>query len=262
MSHPGSFAQYSIQVRVKGAYAGRLHKLFCAASVTAWDANVMSRPYIHPLIPRTAFLVIWLVLATMLTVACDTTRGAATPEAAALAHVGQMGPPGSGFSRGRDVELHGTYDVAEGMLVLYSIQRADSAQWPPLNLGYVLVEQREDGWYPVEVQFSNEAQPPLVMYQSQPVRDVGETDWIMYGRALSPEVAAVEVRFDTGAPLRDYVTDGTWAVVADGATAACEVRVLNRQQEIVQQIDVTAANTTGAAADAARRCAAEMNEQS
>jgi hypothetical protein len=164
-----------------------------------------------------------------------------------------MGPPGSGFSRGRDVEVHGTYDVAEGTLVLYSIQQPDRGRWPPLHLGYVLVERRDDGWYPVDVQFSNQAQPPLVTYQSQPVRDINETDWIVYGRALSPEVAAVEVRFDTGATLRDQVTDGTFAVVGDGASAACEVQVLNTQEQVIQQIDATA-NTTGAASGAAERC--------
>ncbi len=195
-----------------------------------------------------------MVMATLV-VACGATGGIGTPEEAAVAHVRQMGPPGSGFSRGRDVEVHGTYDVAEGTLVLYSIRQPGNTQWPPLNLGYVLVEQREDGWYPVDVQFSNEAQPPSVTYQSEPVRDVGEMDWIVYGRALSPDVAAVEVHFDTGATLRDQVTDGTWAVVGDGATAACEVRVLNTHEQVIQQFDATAATTTGSASGASERCA-------
>jgi hypothetical protein len=214
----------------------------------------MNRSYIHRSKTSAAFLVIGLVLAATL-VACGAPGGIDTPEAAAVAHVRQMGPPGSGFSRGRDVEVHGTYEVAEGTLVLYSIQQPDRMQWPPLNLGYVLVQRREDGWYPVEVQFNNAAQQPqLVTYQSQPVRDVGEMDWVVFGRALSPEVAAVEVRFDTGVTLRDQVTDGTWAVVADGATAACEVRALNEQEQVLQQIDVTAANATAAASGATARC--------
>ncbi len=211
--------------------------------------------YKRTFLPKAVSRVIALVLMATLMVACGATGGVGTPEAAAVEHVRQMGPPGSGFSRGRDVEVHGTYDVAEGTLVLYSIQRPDNEQWPPLNLGYVLVERREDGWYPVEVQFNNESQPPqLVTYQSQPVRDVSETDWIVYGRALSPEVAAVEVRFDTGATLRDQVTDGTWAVVGDGASAACELRVLNAQEQVMEQINTTAANTTGATFGAPERC--------
>jgi len=235
-----------------------LHTFLCIARGTVQGKNMMWR-YKHVPIPRAVSFAVGLVLAATLVVACGATGGIDTPEAAAVAHVRQMGPPGSGVSRGRDVEVHGVYDVAEGTLVLYSIQQPDSARWPSLNLGYVLVERHEDGWYPVDVQFSNEAPPPLVTYQSQPVRDVGETDWIVYGRARSPEVAAVEVRFDTGATLRDQVTDGTWAVVSDGATAACEVRVLNAQEQVVQQIDATAAGT---ASGAAERCGTSINEQS
>jgi len=58
------------------------------------------------------------------------------------------------------------------------------------------------------------------------------------GRVVSPEVAAVEVLFKNGKVLRDPVSDGYVALVADQTTGAVHARILNAKGETMQLLDL------------------------
>jgi|GEM_PF-5770499 len=182
-------------------------------------------------------LVLLLVVILLAISGCGTEQGAATPEAAALSHVRQMGPPSSAFSRGRDVTIHGAYEVPVGTVVVYSKQRADTAA-SSLNLGYVLVEQRDGRWYPVEVNYSYQPQQPsLIVYEASPIVGKAEAGWIIYGRTLSDVVTAVEIILDTGPSVQDNVTDATFALVAPEGRIVCQIRALDARGQVLQQLD-------------------------
>ncbi len=62
---------------------------------------------------------------------------------------------------------------------------------------------------------------------------------LLYGRALSPDVAMVEVQLDTGRPVRADVAGGVFAVIAD-ARKVCEIRLFDEDSRPLQRIDRSA----------------------
>lgn len=58
---------------------------------------------------------------------------------------------------------------------------------------------------------------------------------VLYGQVLSPQVSAVEVTFNNGKSLRDESPDGMFALVAQGATGVCDIRVFGYDNQILQR---------------------------
>lgn len=56
----------------------------------------------------------------------------------------------------------------------------------------------------------------------------------VYGRILSPEVAAVEATFNTGETLRDEGNGGMFALTSFRAAEICEFRVLGANDQVLQ----------------------------
>lgn len=67
---------------------------------------------------------------------------------------------------------------------------------------------------------------------------VGDKWVVVWGYTYAPQVAAVEVTFNTGTERKDRVTGGMYAVVAE-ASAACEVRALDANGRVLQRLNAT-----------------------
>lgn len=66
---------------------------------------------------------------------------------------------------------------------------------------------------------------------------------VLYGQVLSPQVSAVEVTFNNGKSLRDESPDGLFALVAQGATGVCDIRVFGYDNQILQRHELISRNT-------------------
>lgn len=158
----------------------------------------------------------------------------ATPEEAALRLIPNLSRPAPA-----EIRVLATYPVRGGAVVFY-IKRQQGSGGPPapLDMGYVLAEQRGTTWHAIESSsgVSLLSQPgELLVYNSGTLR--GGQAWLVYGRVVGPNVAAVEATFDQGQTVRSDVRDGMFAIVAPGAKAACEVRALDAQGTVLQPSD-------------------------
>jgi len=60
---------------------------------------------------------------------------------------------------------------------------------------------------------------------------------LLYGRALKPQVVAVEATFNNGKTIRDESRNGVFALFSAGATGVCELRVLGADSQILRRED-------------------------
>ncbi|HEY9894819.1 MAG TPA: hypothetical protein V6D34_05295 [Candidatus Sericytochromatia bacterium] len=60
---------------------------------------------------------------------------------------------------------------------------------------------------------------------------------LLYGRALKPQVVAVEATFNNGKTIRDVSRNGVFALFSAGATGICELRVLGADSQILRRED-------------------------
>ncbi|XHX77989.1 MAG: hypothetical protein RBJ76_26740 [Stenomitos frigidus ULC029] len=58
---------------------------------------------------------------------------------------------------------------------------------------------------------------------------------LLYGRALKPQVVAVEATFNNGKTVRDVSRNGVFALFSAGATSVCELRVLGTDSQILRR---------------------------
>jgi hypothetical protein len=140
------------------------------------------------------------------------------------------------------VELHGSQVTPHGTVVLFTIKHdyADMPQALPY-MGYVLTRQRGDQWRTLDVaQTTIGSRIPTYSYVdfSSQRFDLNNAPMDMfYGLALKPEVAAVEVTYNTGDVERTDVTaEGMFALVAEGSVAVCALRVLDAQDQVLEAI--------------------------
>ena len=157
----------------------------------------------------------------------------ATPEDVAHRHVPNLARPAPAH-----VQIHGTRETPHGVVVLYTaaMPQQDGPPNPP-NMGYVLTKEQGGTWQVTESTYgaSHAAPGQLVAYRTGPFGGSARNAWIVYGRVFDPNVAAVEVAFDTGQVLRDRVTGDMFSLSATNATTACEVRALDAQGVVLQQ---------------------------
>jgi hypothetical protein len=112
-------------------------------------------------------------------------------------------------------------------------------------MGYVLKEQHGTRWQATESTYgaSVTESGQLAEYQSAAFGGSGSHAWIVYGRVLNPAIVAVEATFETGQVVRDAVTDEMFGVVAAAATTVCDVRLLDAQGNVLQQLDPAQSRT-------------------
>jgi hypothetical protein len=132
-------------------------------------------------------------------------------------------------------------------VVLYSTPGSDGPEYRAK-----LVGRSREGWHELVGYLSGStdvsalaARPPLLVdlstvpipYAAVTWRfGVKRTDYLLtYGHALSSEVAVVEATFTTGQTLRDALTEGMFAIIADAARV-CAVRVLDAEGRMLQEI--------------------------
>lgn len=134
-----------------------------------------------------------------------------------------------------------------GGVVLYSEGRG--AQGRASRYGFILAGRYEGQWTStvgVGADGRNEPLPPgapaTTYNELIPSRDAtnpdseGMGDWmVVWGYAVSPRVAAVEVVLDAGRTLRDTLTGGMYAVIVE-AGATCEVRALDSHGQVLLTI--------------------------
>lgn len=134
----------------------------------------------------------------------------------------------------QNVQIHTTRPWQGGVLVLYSGTRPGKAmeQLPIIVSGYALVEQQTGKWTVTEGRsFGSYRQPSLVAYDSDHLRD----SVIVFGRALTPEVASVEATFDTDQNMQENIANGAFIVIASKASQLRELRVIGQNGQILQQ---------------------------
>jgi hypothetical protein len=61
---------------------------------------------------------------------------------------------------------------------------------------------------------------------------------VYYGRALTPEVRAVQVIFDDGGMRRDEAGDGMFAVVVPPTARACQLVVIGQADQVLRRINL------------------------
>jgi len=156
-------------------------------------------------------------------------RGAPTPEAAILA---VMGPSMVQKFQVRTMRpVPGPHKIR---IVLYT-NELDGRTF----LNYASVEHRRWGWYfasggglPSEADTYDQ----WVDYGVSLIDNVPPRGFLVYGRTLAAEVAAVEVTFTNRQVLHDQVTDGVFAVVATGANISlCHIRVFDSNGNELQR---------------------------
>ncbi len=116
-------------------------------------------------------------------------RGA-TPEEAAKRVIPKLGNPD---------KLHGTHVTPYSTAVFYTTEFA--AYPESANFGFVLAEQRGNGWVTRDITNTSLIVRQFVLehvFVTDTVYDLGGRVGSTWGRALKPEVAAVEVMFNDG----------------------------------------------------------------
>lgn len=161
-----------------------------------------------------------------------------TPEAVAQRYIVDNAPrTNNAPAQLEDVQIHRTQSGKNGVLALYTAQDASSA--PSEQVGYIMLEKSLLNWQPKEtgaiVRPASVASTGLVEYEVGGGR-VRNADYaLVFGRVLDPQVVAVEATFDNNQVLRDERTDDVFAILADGANAVCEVRLLASDDTVLER---------------------------
>jgi hypothetical protein len=141
----------------------------------------------------------------------------------------------------------------DGVVVLYTT----TDPWNPAQdtIGYAFGKQQRGSWQ-VRASSSGRSAVPLpanrrVDYGAGIGFDQVEPFFIVYGRALAPDVAAVEATFSNGQTVRDTANDKVFALVTPmkpQAVIPCALRVFNPQNQVVEQFPLAAAAPDGPSA--------------
>lgn len=148
----------------------------------------------------------------------------------------------------------GTRETAAGVVVLYTVRQPANGERPAMEmLHYSLVERRWGGWRPTSGGGfgSSEPTPPenLVEYGTS------RGDFtIVFGRVLSPDVAAVETRLDNDQALRDDTTGEVFALLAPAGSTPCELRVLGADGRVLRRFDLAPPPAPGKAGAPPNQC--------
>lgn len=171
--------------------------------------------------------------------------GAATREGAARQTVSCADPPDDGVG----FLVRATYPWANGWIVLYRVScPAGTAVGPGAQgvegIGHTFVEQIDGKWYAAGSQWVGRRDRPT----PEEVVEVGTNSGggsdprsqysIVYGEALTPNVAAVQVTFAGGITEQARLSDGFFAAIVPGAVMACEARVLAADGTMLREVDL------------------------
>lgn len=165
---------------------------------------------------------------------------AATPEDVALRAVPQLSNPAPD-----KIALHGTHVTPYGTAVFFTTDH--TAHPESSTFGFVLAVQQGGNWVTRDVIWDilgARLDVPKYVFVTGTVHDfggrrVGST----WGRALKPDVAAVEVMFNDGQVRRDTLTpEGMFIVMADNTFTYCIVKVLDAHDHVLETIHTQAAN--------------------
>lgn len=190
-----------------------------------------------------------IVVFSILLAACSlpmrglTPSRGATPEEAALQRIPQLVRPAP-----TQIHIRGNRQVQNEVMVLYTAGPQESP-----DIGVILLEQQNDSWNAVGSTYGSIVSDPgaTIDYKSDPF--IGRNRaWMVYGRSLIPNITTVEVTFNNGEILRDEITNRMFGIVALGATTACEIRVLDNGNKILQRVDAT--TTPSAPQNAKQTC--------
>jgi hypothetical protein len=142
----------------------------------------------------------------------------------------------------------GTHRWAQGVVVLHSAVCPDEKRANRMQrvFGHKVVKRDGMNWqisgsgsFNLEQRQKPSPEERLIDYgTSQPAPQRGDRYTILYGQVLSSKVSAVEATFDNGQIIRDYSTNGVFALVAPNATAVCQLRVLGSDNQILRQSDL------------------------
>lgn len=156
---------------------------------------------------------------------CGNLAGALTPEEAVRRS--DVGPL-------QQMQIVGVRFFDDRAVVLYTGRQLNSAgdQFEDV-LGYTFVARTPNGWRAENRGGRGSSGPPdpatKLDYSVATTQTDTQPRTIVYGRALTPEITAVEAVFNDGRTARDEVANGVFAIAAFGADGVCAVRVLNAQ---------------------------------
>lgn len=171
--------------------------------------------------------------------------GATTLEGAARQTVVCGNPPDDGVG----FLVRATYPWAQGWIAIYDVSCPAQADGPVgrhavQGLGHTFVEQLDGRWYAHASNWSGRRAAP----NPEEVIDIGfnrgggsdpaSNYSIVYGRALIPEVAAVEVTFANGVTQQARPHNTIFAVILPGAVMACELRALAADGTVLRSQDL------------------------
>ncbi len=209
------------------------------SSDIACDSRERS-PYRAPTASR-ALCLLMLSLLLWVLAGCSVVPPALTPQESARQSTLTMSPESAAT-----FQVMGTRQWERGVVVLYTYLQPAQEQRPPMQIfGYTLVVP--SGWGTWQAVGSgaggSNAPPPAenLVHYSYGGGGGSQRGFfsIVSGYVLAPNVAAVEITFDNGQVLRDKTGDGLFAVVTTAKVAACELRVLDDQGQILRRIDTS-----------------------
>ena len=154
----------------------------------------------------------------------------ATPEDAAAQHVFRQTPPGEtyGFTA-----LY-TYEFEDFAVVFHDKPHTDAAQ----TVYYEIVHRNQTGWYTKECCDGGGGSLLKMTGLGDFVRVTTSKSlepMFVYGRTLSPDVATVEVEFDTGETISDQPTDGFFFVLSDKGRNVCTIQLHSAQYTLLAE---------------------------
>lgn len=128
----------------------------------------------------------------------------------------------------QNFQIRGARTLRQQEIVLYSF--VDERQLPVF--GYALMARRGATWKIEQRRsFGGRPTPPLVAYDQDRINDA----LLIFGQVLQADVQAVEVTFDNGQTIRDEADDQVFAVVSPGASGLRELRVLGRNNTVLER---------------------------
>jgi hypothetical protein len=137
------------------------------------------------------------------------------------------------------MQIVGVRYFGDHAVVLYTGRQLNSAgdQFEDV-LGYTFVAQTPNGWRAENRGArGSSGSPDLVTkldYSVGTTQTDTESRTIVYGRALAPEITAVEAVFNDGRTARDEVGNVVFAIAAIGADGVCAVRAFDAQGNAVE----------------------------
>ena len=180
---------------------------------------------------------------------CSPTAIQITPEQAVRQAVAGNAQAGGA----NNFQVLGKRSWRDGVVVLYTT----NDPWNPAQdtIGYMFVEQQRGSWQVRASSRGHSAVPASVNRRVDYGAGIGfaqvDPFFIVYGRTLAPDVAAVEATFSDGQIVRDTTHDTVFALVTSMTPQAVipyMLRVFNAQNQVVEHIPMAAAGPEGPSA--------------